>query len=69
MFSSENFDPSEKISKTKSLFTESGSVEFTILEIKKYTNLAFTILKSLNISEKKKELLFEFGNSLMNRKI
>ena len=69
LFSSENFDPSEKISKTKSLFTESGSVEFTILEIKKYTNLAFTILKSLNISEKKKELLFEFGNSLMNRKI
>jgi geranylgeranyl diphosphate synthase type II len=69
LFSSEKFDPSEKISKAKSLFKESGSLDFTILEIKKYTNLAFTILKSINISERKKELLFEFGTSLMDRKI
>jgi len=59
----------EKIKKTKALFKESGSVDYTIKEIKKYTNSAFEILESLNISKEKKKLLYEFGNSLMNRKI
>lgn len=59
----------DKIKKTKALFKESGSVDHTIKEIKKYTNSAFEILESLNISEEKKKLLYEFGNSLMDRKI
>ena len=59
----------EKIDKSKALFLASGSVDFTITEIKKYTKLAFQILDSLKISEEKKELLYEFGNSLMERKI
>jgi geranylgeranyl diphosphate synthase type II len=44
-------------------------VDFTINEIKKYTNSAFQILDSLDISKEKKKLLQEFGNSLMDRKI
>jgi geranylgeranyl diphosphate synthase type II len=59
----------EKIIKAKVLFKESGSVDYTIKEIKKYTNSAFEILESLNISNEKKKLLYEFGNSLMDRNI
>ena len=59
----------DKIKKTKALFKKSGSVDYTIKEIKKYTNSAFEILESLNISKEKKKLLYEFGNSLMDRKI
>ena len=59
----------DKIEQSKALFKESGSVDFTIKEIKKHTKIAFQILESLNISQEKKELLHEFGNSLMDRKI
>jgi geranylgeranyl diphosphate synthase type II len=59
----------EKIIKAKVLFKESGSVDYTIKEIKKYTNSAFEVLESLNISNEKKKLLYEFGNSLMDRNI
>ena len=64
-----NNSSEEKIKITKALFEESGSVDHTIKEIKKYTNSAFEILESLNISAEKKKLLYEFGNSLMDRKI
>lgn len=64
-----NNSSEEKIKTTKALFEESGSVDYTVKEIKKYTNSAFEILESLNISDEKKKLLYEFGNSLMDRKI
>jgi len=64
-----NNSSEEKIKKTKALFEESGSVDYTLKEIKKYTNSAFEILELLNISAEKKKLLYEFGNSLMDRKI
>ena len=64
-----NNSSEEKIKTTKALFKESGSVDYTVKEIKKYTNSAFEILESLNISKEKKKLLYEFGNSLMDRKI
>ena len=64
-----NNSSEEKIKTTKALFEESGSVDYTVKEIKKYTNSAFEILESLDISAEKKKLLYEFGNSLMDRKI
>ena len=64
-----NNSSEEKIKTTKALFEESGSVNYTVKEIKKYTNSAFEILESLNISAEKKKLLYEFGNSLMDRTI
>ena len=64
-----NNSSEEKIKTTKALFKESGSVDYTVKEIKKYTSSAFEILESLNISAEKKKLLYEFGNSLMDRKI
>ena len=68
-FYANNNSSEEKIKRTKALFKESGSVDYTVKEIKKYTNSAFEILESLNISSEKKKLLYEFGNSLMDRKI
>ena len=68
LYSNDN-NSQDKIDQSKLLFKESGSVDFTINEIKKYTNSAFQILDSLDISKEKKKLLQEFGNSLMDRKI
>ena len=68
LYSNDN-NSQDKIDQSKILFKESGSVDFTINEIKKYTNSAFQILDSLDISNEKKELLHEFGNSLIDRKI
>ena len=45
------------------------AAEATKEAIKNYTNKAFSILESLNISEDKKQLLRAFGNSLMNRTV
>ena len=56
-----NNSSEEKIKTTKALFEESGSVNYTVKEIKKYTNSAFEILESLNISAEKKKLLYEFN--------
>jgi len=62
-------DNIEKIETVKAFFVQSGSAEATQKEIENYTNKAFMVLKTLNISEDKKELLKAFGNSLMTRKV
>ena len=59
----------EKIIKVKDLFLSSGSVDYTIKEIQNYTELAFSVLNSIDITQEKKNLLHDFGNSLMNRSI
>ena len=43
--------------------------EITITEIENYTNTAFETLDELGISDKKKELLKNFGLGLMKRTI
>ncbi|AUC82644.1 polyprenyl synthetase family protein [Lacinutrix sp. Bg11-31] len=62
-------DNFEKIETVKQFFVKSGSAEATQKEIENYTNKAFTVLETLNISEDKKALLKDFGNSLMTRKV
>ncbi|WP_055435985.1 polyprenyl synthetase family protein [Lacinutrix algicola] len=62
-------DNFEKIETVKQFFVSSGSAEATQKEIENYTNKAFLVLETLNISEEKKELLKAFGNSLMTRKV
>jgi geranylgeranyl diphosphate synthase type II len=69
LFSSNPEDISTKIEKAKQFFESSGSAEATKIAIEDYTNRAFNILKSLNISEDKKQLLKTFGKSLMNRSV
>ena len=62
-------DNFEKIETVKQFFIKSGSAEATQNEIKNYTDKAFLVLETLNISENKKALLKDFGNLLMTRKV
>ena len=59
----------DKISNVKQIFNESGASSETNIIIENYTEKAFNILDSINISSEKKELLKQFGTSLMNRKV
>jgi len=59
----------KKIEKVKSIFISSKAAEKTKKEIEKYTQRAFITLESISISEKKKQLLKDFGTELMNRSI
>ncbi|MFT5217582.1 MAG: geranylgeranyl diphosphate synthase type II [Glaciecola sp.] len=59
----------DKISNVKQIFNESGASSETNIVIENYTEKAFNILDSINISSEKKELLKQFGTSLMNRKV
>ena len=69
IFSSNPEDVSTKIQIAKQYFDTSGSSEATKKAIEDYTNKAFSILQSLNISEDKKQLLRAFGESLINRTV
>lgn len=69
LFASDPEDVATKVELAKQFFMSSGSAEATKQAIEYYTNKAYTVLKSLNISEDKKELLKAFGNSLMNRTV
>tara|TARA_R110002096_G_scaffold132274_2_gene282505 strand:+ start:2282 stop:3256 length:975 start_codon:yes stop_codon:yes gene_type:complete len=69
LFSSNPEDISTKIETAKQFFISSGSADATKQAIENYTNEAFKVLKSLNISEDKKQLLKAFGKNLMNRTV
>jgi len=67
LFSISPIDTEDKIDSVKRIFELSGSSIATQKEIENYTNKAFTVLEAIHISNDKKELLKEFGNSLMTR--
>ena len=69
LFSSNPEDISAKINTAKHMFVASGSAEATKIAIEDYTNKAFNVLESITISKDKKELLKDFGRSLMNRAV
>jgi len=58
-----------KIETTKQIFNESGAAKATQQAIKQYTQKAFELVEELSISEKSKEVLTDFGTSLMNRRV
>ncbi|HMC00337.1 MAG TPA: polyprenyl synthetase family protein [Flavobacteriaceae bacterium] len=60
-------DKKDKIETVKSLFLLSNSEKETQKEIENYTEKAFLVLDSINISEKKKKILKDFGKNLMTR--
>lgn len=62
-------DNEEKINTVKAFFVSSGSAETTKKEIANYTSKAFSVLEALSISDEKKTLLQQFGNTLMTRKV
>ncbi len=68
-FKLNNVANDEKIASVKALFSKSGATEVTKKEIEFYTQKAFSILKTLNISEDKKVVLRDFGTNLMNRSV
>jgi geranylgeranyl diphosphate synthase type II len=59
----------EKVKEVKILFNTSGASEATKLAVKDYTEKAFGVLESLNLSKDKKQILKQFGNQLMNRRV
>jgi geranylgeranyl diphosphate synthase type II len=58
-----------KVKEVTALFERNKLKEITIQEIESYTNKAFKDLESLSISKEKKEVLKNFGLSLMKRTI
>ena len=69
LFSIITSDNSPKIEKVKQIFEASGSSIETQKEIENYTNKAFYVLETLNISADKKAQLEQFGKKLMIRKV
>ena len=69
LYTNDTFDNDAKVNMVKRIFHTSGASKTTEQEIKNYTNKAFSVLESLNISEEKKQLLKAFGNQLMNRNV
>ncbi|MFT5892991.1 MAG: geranylgeranyl diphosphate synthase type II [Dokdonia sp.] len=69
LFSITPSDPTEKIETVKQQFIDSGAAEATQEEMEKYTQRAFQSLGLVTISEDKKQLLRDFGNSLMKRTV
>lgn len=69
LFSIQPKENSDKIETVKTIFNESGSSKATQEAIKEYTQKAFDTLKRMNISEEKKQILYVFGEKLMNRNV
>lgn len=69
LFSINPKDPRDKIITVKEVFIASGAAEATQTEIEKYSNLAYSLLDEIDISEEKKEQLRQFGKDLMERNV
>ncbi len=69
LFSINPKDNSDKIETVKQLFFSSGSSEETKKAIEEYTNKAFSVLETINISADKKAVLKQFGEQLMKRSV
>lgn len=67
--SNDSISNGDKIESVKALFNNSGASEATQKAVKEYTNKAFTVLESLNVSEDKKQILRLFSEQLMNRRV
>jgi geranylgeranyl diphosphate synthase type II len=58
-----------KVKSIKDLFTDSGASSATQEAVIEFTDKAFKVLTTLNISEDKKQVLQLFGEQLMNRRV
>ncbi len=67
--SDEVISDEDKVENIKRLFHSSGASEATQKAVKTYTNRAFVVLETLNISNDKKAILRLFGEQLMNRRV
>lgn len=62
-------DPADKIVAVKNIFTHTGADTATKQAIQQYTLKAFATLERMDIATAKKQLLREFGETLMQRKV
>lgn len=62
-------NPTDKIAAVTELYRASGAEEATREEIAKYTRKAQEILEKLDLSQKKKQLLYQFSEDLMLRSV
>ena len=69
LFSISPKDNTDKIETVKQLFVSSGSADETKKAIQEYTNIAFSVLDNINISDDKKTVLKQFGEQLMKRSV
>ena len=69
LFKSDTISNDEKIASVKTLFSNSGAAQTTKKEIARYTEKAFSLLESIDISEDKKQVLRAFGTNLMRRSV
>ncbi|MFX0555833.1 polyprenyl synthetase family protein [Maribacter sp. CXY002] len=69
LYSIQPTETDRKVSAVKTIFTETGAALATQKAIEAYTENAFAILDSLDITTKKKEILRSFGQSLMRRTV
>jgi len=65
----EHADLQGKIALAKQIFDETGASKATKETIQKYTEQAFEVAKKLDIPQKSKDMLINFGTYLMNRRI
>jgi len=64
-----NYNQTDKISKVKKIFKDTGSDSKTLDLVKEYTNRALLSIEKLSISNEKKLELIKFSKSLMDRKL
>jgi geranylgeranyl diphosphate synthase type II len=69
LYSTNSENSENKITSVKEYMLLSGAADLALKEIENYTQKAFLILKTLNISDDKKETLRSFGESLMGRTV
>ena len=67
LFSLQPEDPSDKIHQVKALFEACGAAKAMQETIENYTNNAFHVLDTMEVSSAKKQILKDFGLQLMGR--
>ena len=66
---SKNYSAEEKIQTITNIYKETGADKATLDAINNYTNLAFTTLDKVGITDEKKKMLKELGKGLMQRAV
>lgn len=69
LYSNKLNENQQKIEKAKSLFVSSSAADKTIKLINQYTQKAFEILETISTTTDKRQLLKDFGNTLMSREV
>ena len=69
LMSDNNADPVTKVSEVKQFYAQSGAKHATSKAVELYTQKAFAVLDTLDLSRERKAVLKEFGQHLMKRKV